>query len=255
MIGCTIRRFETCTSTNDEATKWAGQHRDRAPHGGVIVADTQTGGRGRLGRVWHSPAGENLYFSVVLRPQLPLHRVPPITLCAGLAVCEAVNAMGVAASIKWPNDVLVGDCKLAGVLTEMSTQSQHSPQTGPSDTAVIVGIGVNVNSRRFPPELCATSVANETGADCDRFTLLGEILTRMDSWVEQYCAHGVGALQQAFESHNQLRGHKVVAKVKGVLVSGRVVALAEDGSLLMKDDHGTEHRIVAGEVTRLENVV
>lgn len=251
MIGGTIRRFDSCESTNDEAAKWAKQIHDRAPHGGVIVADSQRAGRGRLGRQWHSPPGSNLYFSVVLRLALPPDKVPPITLCAGLAVCEVVNTRGAVASIKWPNDIYVGKNKLAGVLTEMSTQSQGTVsegQSSPVESTVIVGIGVNVNGSAFPPELAATSLALECGETIDRAILLGDILSSMHQWVERYCAHGVSALQRAFEGHSMLSGQLVRAKIGGQLRSGKVVSLSDDGALRLRDSAGIEHKIIAGEI-------
>jgi len=261
VIGGTIRHFDECESTNDEALKWARQIHDSAPHGGVIVADFQRAGRGRLGRVWHSPPGSNLYFSVVLRLLLPMERVPPITLCAGLAVCEVVNTRGVKASIKWPNDVLVGANKLAGVLTEMSSQSHRPATDGAANhgalgmQTVIVGVGLNVNCESFPGDLSATSLKIESGGQVDRTELLGEILSSMHTWVERYCAHGVSALQKAFEGHNMLAGHLVRAKVGGVLVQGRVVSLSDEGSLLMRDNGGLEHKIVAGEIECIEEEI
>ncbi len=249
MIGGTIRHFDECESTNDEALKWARQIHDSAPHGGVVVADFQRAGRGRLGRVWHSPPGSNLYFSVVLRLSLPMERVPPITLCAGLAVCEVVNTRGIKASIKWPNDVFVGGNKLAGVLTEMSSQSHSATM---ARQTVIVGVGLNVNSESFPSDLSATSLKLECGAQVDRAELLGDILSSMHTWVERYCAHGVSALQKAFEGHNLLSGQLVRAKVGGVLVQGRVVSLSDEGALLMRDSDGLEHKIVAGEIECIE---
>lgn len=241
MIGCTIRRFERCESTSDEAAKWARDKYDPAPHGGVIVAEMQTAGRGRLGREWHSPPGQNLYFSCILRPSLPLHKVPPITLCAGLAVCELVNSLGINASIKWPNDVLVGNKKLAGVLTEMSTQAQRLE-------AVIVGVGLNVNELDFPPALCATSLRAESGVAHDRSLVLGTLLRHMDTWVERYCSGGVAALSQSFAQHSMLTGKVVRAQVGGAIVLGHVASLADDGSLVIIDDADTHHRVIAGEV-------
>lgn len=241
MIGCKKRRFEECASTNDVAAAWARDAHDPAPDGGVVVADAQTGGRGRLGRSWHSPPGENLYFSCVLRPNLPAARVPAITLCAGLAVCEVVNSLGVQASIKWPNDVWVGSRKLAGVLTEMSTRSQRVE-------SVIVGVGVNVNSTSFPEELQATSICLETGVPQERSGLLDALLASLESWVQRYLEGGVPALSAAFEAHNLLGGQEVQVKIDGELISGRVASLAEDGSLLVEDPSGVQHKVIAGEV-------
>lgn len=244
MIGCRTRRFDACVSTNDLAAAWAKDPHDRAPDGGVVVADSQTGGRGRLGKDWHSPPGENLYFSCVLRPDLAAEKVPPITLCAGLALCEVMNSLGVKASIKWPNDVWVGQRKLAGVLTEMSTQSQKVE-------SVIVGVGVNVNATEFPVGLQATSVRIETGKDHERSGLLDVILSSMDEWVERYTSGGVAALARAFEKHNLLGGRQVQVRIAGAMVSGRVASLADDGSLLLTDQTGATHKVIAGEVNLL----
>jgi BirA family biotin operon repressor/biotin-[acetyl-CoA-carboxylase] ligase len=207
----------------------------------VVVADSQTAGRGRLGRQWHSPAGENLYFSCVLRPEIEAQRVPPLTLCAGLAVCEVVNSLGVHASIKWPNDVWVGGKKLAGVLTEMSTRSQKVE-------SVIVGVGVNVNSVSFPEDLQATSIRIETGREHERSGLLDAMLGAMDQWLERYLVGGVPALARAFETQNFLAEKRVQVRIAGEIVSGRVLGLADDGSLRIEDGAGAEHKVIAGEV-------
>ncbi len=241
MIGCKKRRFETCASTNDVAAAWARDPHDPAPDGGVVVADSQSAGRGRLGRVWHSPAGENLYFSCVLRPNLQAAQVPPLTLCAGLAVCQAVNSLGVPASIKWPNDVWVGDKKLAGVLTEMSTRSQKVD-------SVIIGVGVNVNGLDFPAELEATSLRIESGEEHERSGLLDAMLLAMEEWVQVYLRGGVPALTKAFAKHNLLRDREVQVKVSGEMIDGRVLGLADDGSLIVEDRAGKEHQVIAGEV-------
>ena len=244
MIGCSIRHLDCCASTNDEAGRWARDPADPAPHGAVVVADRQTSGRGRQGRVWHSPPGENLYVSCVLRPDLPPPRVPPLTLCAGLAVCEVVNSLGVPASIKWPNDVLVGGAKIAGVLTEMSTRSQ-------SLDSVVVGVGLNVNARAFPPELAATSIFLETGVSQSLPSVLGSVLFAMNEWYEKYLEDGVAGLEESFAQHSMLAGRDVRAKVGHSLISGTVVALGEDGSLVVEDAQRVRHHVIAGEVEML----
>jgi len=241
VIGCSIRRLQECASTNDEAAAWARDTKDPAPHGAVVVAESQRSGRGRQGRSWHSPAGENLYFSCVLRPSLPPHKVPPITLCAGLAVCEVVNSLGVRASIKWPNDVLVDGAKIAGVLTEMSTRSQ-------SLDSVVVGIGLNVNATEFPSVLHATSLRMATGQPHALPSVLGSLLFRLDEWYEKYLEEGTATLLETFESHSMLAGREIRARIGGALVSGRVVALGDDGSLQIEDTRGVRHSVIAGEV-------
>jgi BirA family transcriptional regulator, biotin operon repressor / biotin---[acetyl-CoA-carboxylase] ligase len=244
-----IRRridLEVCGSTSDEAAALA---RAGAPHGTVVTADRQESGRGRQGRVWHSPAGANLYLSIVLRPPLPPRRVPPITLAAGVAVCDAVNATGVAASLKWPNDVLIGDRKVAGILTEMSTR-------GAGEAAevehVILGIGVNVNlaPSDIPDELAAiaTSLAIARGAPLDRAAFTADLLARLDGWLERFFAGGVSAIAPAWLERAALAGRRVRTAAG---VEGTPVGLDPDGALRVVDADGAEHRVVAGDVALL----
>ncbi|MEO8706880.1 MAG: biotin--[acetyl-CoA-carboxylase] ligase, partial [Kofleriaceae bacterium] len=143
-----IRRIElaTCASTNDEAARLA---RAGANHGTVVIAREQTAGRGRSGRVWASPANTGLYFSAVLRPTVDLTSIPPMTLAIGIGLCDAVRACGAPAVLKWPNDLLVGGKKLAGVLVESQSQ-------GNKLECVIVGIGVNLDGE-LPPEVASTA--------------------------------------------------------------------------------------------------
>ncbi|HEY2749156.1 MAG TPA: biotin--[acetyl-CoA-carboxylase] ligase, partial [Polyangia bacterium] len=141
-LGRAWRHLPRVGSTNDEAAAWA-RAATAAPHGAVVVADAQDAGRGRLGRKWHSPQGESLYLSVVLRPPLPPHRVPPLTLAAGIAVAEALVAYEVTPALKWPNDVQLDGKKVAGILTEMSADLDRVHH-------LVVGIGVNLNGRAFP---------------------------------------------------------------------------------------------------------
>ena len=137
-----VHHFETLDSTNDLAKELAARG---APEGTVVVAETQTGGRGRLGREWNSPPGVGLYVSLVLRPMLPPMELPQITLTTAVAVVRAVRRVaGVAPGIKWPNDLLFNGKKLGGILTEMETESDRIRH-------VVVGLGLNVNNPGFPP--------------------------------------------------------------------------------------------------------
>src|SRR5262249_48453381 len=155
------------------------------PHGTVLVADEQTRGRGRQGRTWSSPPGTNLYLSALLRPELPAAAAPPITLAVAVAVAEALNELGARASIKWPNDVLVMDKKVAGSLTESTTR-------GGSLEAVVVGIGVNLNWREPPPDLAAIaiSVAQATGRPTDRDEFTARLLDMLERWLDLLFSEG-----------------------------------------------------------------
>ncbi len=252
------RRIEldSCASTNDAA---AGLARDGAEHGTVVVAREQTAGRGRLGRTWHSPAGENLYLSLVVRPEVPAHAVPSITLAAGLAVIDAVNSAGVAASLKWPNDVLARGRKLAGILTEMSSRATSSAPPplaggglggGRSHRVehVIVGIGVNLDTQVFPDELdrLATSLAIETGGPVDRAAFEAALLAGLSAWIDRWAAGGVAAIAEAWMDRARLGPVKVVDD--GQVVEGEAVGLDGDGALIVIGEDGARRRVTAGDV-------
>jgi BirA family transcriptional regulator, biotin operon repressor / biotin---[acetyl-CoA-carboxylase] ligase len=255
-----------CGSTSDEAAALA---RAGAAHGTVVTADRQESGRGRQGRAWHSPPGANLYLSIVLRPgalrpPLPPRSVPPITLAAGIAVCDAVRAAGVAASLKWPNDVLIGGRKVAGILTEMSSR-------GAGEAAVvdhvIVGIGVNLNlaPSDIPDELAAiaTSIAIERGraprrssdiasgsssdASIDRAAFTAALLDSLEPWLDRFFAGGVPAIAPAWLERAELSGRRVRAGG----IDGSPVGLDPSGALRILDDSGVEHLVVAGDVAIL----
>jgi BirA family transcriptional regulator, biotin operon repressor / biotin---[acetyl-CoA-carboxylase] ligase len=242
-LGQRIERRERVASTNDEAGLLA---RAGAPHGTVVLAEEQTAGRGRYGRSWLSPPGENLYLSVVLRPEIGTERAPPITLAAGLGVVDAVNRAGVRASLKWPNDVLVGSKKLAGVLTEMNSRGHELEH-------VILGIGVNVNARALPPQIApiATSLRLELGREVDREAFLETLLPAVERWLDALFAGGVSALADAWKEYAELAGSRVRASAEDGPVEGEPVGLDDDGALLVEDDAGRRHRVVSGEVVRI----
>jgi BirA family transcriptional regulator, biotin operon repressor / biotin---[acetyl-CoA-carboxylase] ligase len=160
--GLEIRWFDSVGSTNDEARTWAEQG---AAEGSIVCADEQWAGRGRRGAVWVCPPGEALAFSQILRPTMPRALWPRLALVAGLAVAKTLEFHGLAAEVKWPNDVWVAGKKIAGILVESSGD------------VVIVGVGLNVNPTEFPPEIAdsATSMKRETGVDYDREELLGRL--------------------------------------------------------------------------------
>ena len=147
-MNITILRFDTIDSTNTEALN---QARAGAKEGLCIVALEQTAGRGRRGREWVSEKGAGIYFSIVLRPELELRFLPLITLMAGVAVHDTLSYAGLRPDIKWVNDILVNEKKIAGILAE-TTET-------PDGLAVIVGIGINIRSSNFPPELASTATS------------------------------------------------------------------------------------------------
>ena len=175
VIGRNLVWLDETASTNTYAKQLA---LEGAEHGTAVMADTQTAGRGRMDRSFHSPKGKGLYLSVVLRPKAPLQRLMCVTALAGVAVCDAVETVcGLRPGMKWPNDPVLGGRKICGILTELVTPPEGSP-------VVILGIGVNVlhTEEDFPPELrpIASSLAMEVGRPVDRLQLAAEVLRRLE---------------------------------------------------------------------------
>lgn len=224
-----IIRLDETMSTNDEAKRGA---REGAAHGTVWVAESQTGGRGRQGRTWVSPRGENLLFSVLLRISCVPARVPLIALVAGLAVRDAVARVlpDRDVLVKWPNDVLVSDKKIAGVLVEssvMGTKVEH----------VVVGIGINVHTRNFPEEVAsiATSVALE-GGRAERSKLLEDVLRSLDHDVEHVVHRGLGLVHARLSKVDALLGRALDIEgggvAEGIDLEGRLVVRRPGGALV-----------------------
>jgi BirA family biotin operon repressor/biotin-[acetyl-CoA-carboxylase] ligase len=215
-----------CGSTNDEAAKLA---RAGAAHGTIVIAERQTAGRGREGRVWQSPAG-NVYLSAVLRPPLVPGDVPPLTLAIGIGACDAVREFGAHAQLKWPNDLYVAGKKLAGVLVEAQSQ-------GAKLESVIVGIGVNLATM---PELPTATVL---GTGIDREQLVARLLAHVEHWIDRYIAAGISAIVPAWRE-------RMLAdlRLRAGDLAGTLVDLDDDGALLLRTDGGDVHRIRSGAV-------
>jgi BirA family biotin operon repressor/biotin-[acetyl-CoA-carboxylase] ligase len=217
-----------------------------AAEGTVVIAEAQTAGRGRLGRRWHSPPDANLYCSILLRPTLPPGVVPQLALVAGLGVAEAIGSLGLRPALKWPNDVLLHGRKAVGILTEMEAELERV-------RFVILGIGVNVNTRAadFPPYLrdTATSLALAAGRPIDRLAFTATMLASLERLYGRFLAAGFGSLRAEWEARDVLHGERVTATAAGTDVTGRVVGLDDDGALRVAVRGGEVRRIVAGEVT------
>lgn len=225
-----IVRLDTVDSTQRHAAALAA---DGAADGTAVVTDTQTQGRGRRGRVWLDTPGESLLLSVVLRTSLPLARLPTLSIAAGVAVAEALNeSAGIAARLKWPNDVVVGGRKIAGVLLE-----RHSD-------AVILGIGINVAQTSVRSHLApqATSVSIE-GGRADREAILGAVLAAVGRWRSRLEQEGFGPVRARWTDLASMLGRRITAD--GAV--GTAIGLDEDGALLVETDAGAM-RVLAGDV-------
>lgn len=243
-LGTEFHYFAEIGSTNTYARRLAEQG---AREGELVVADSQTDGRGRLGRRWVSPANLNLYFSVILRPKLPPARAPQITLMAAVALAETLQSfLPVPPAIKWPNDITVNGKKLAGILTEMSCGTK-------AVDFVILGIGVNVN---YPVDLMpeairqrATSVSAECLKKISREDFLRRLIQHLDRCYGEIEENGFAPLAPRWEAYFGWRGQPVRIELLGQVMFGIARGLDHDGALLLEDDHGSLQRVIAGDVT------
>jgi BirA family biotin operon repressor/biotin-[acetyl-CoA-carboxylase] ligase len=246
-LGRPMRLLVSTTSTNDEAKRAAKQG---APHGATWVAEQQTAGRGRQGRAWWSPAGESLLFSVLVRDAFEPSRLPQIALVAGLAVRDAVARAAPEADpkIKWPNDVVVGRKKIAGVLVEAITVGQRVD-------GVVVGVGINVHTRVFPDEIAqrATSIALLSRRAPDRASVLADTLASLEGELHIVAARGLRLVHARLEAADALRGHRVRSDAgdQGEGDEGEAEGIDDEGRLLVRRDDGTMASWNAGEVRLL----
>jgi BirA family biotin operon repressor/biotin-[acetyl-CoA-carboxylase] ligase len=244
VIGREIRYLTEVDSTNRQA--YALGEAD-AEEGLVVIADRQSAGRGRLGRTWESPAGVNLYLSILLRPPLPPHAAPQLTFLSALAVARAITAVsGLQPTLKWPNDVLIDGCKVAGLLNELSAESDRL-------RFVVLGIGVNLNmtADQFPAALrCpATSLLLAGGVSVSRALFGKTLLEQLDRLYGEYLLHGPAPIMAAWEAHCDLLGRVVeVDEGRSGKVRGTVAGIDRDGALLLTREDGSTARVLAGDV-------
>jgi len=229
-IGRSLRVLEQTGSTNDDARADADADAG-STDGHVVIADAQRAGRGSHGRPWSSPAGADIYLSILLRPGLPPEDLAPLTLAVGLGVAEAVESHlpGRTVALKWPNDVLVGARKCAGILVESQT-------LGGRVGAAIVGIGVNVNRERFPEELTdiATSLRLELGVAIDRERVTADLLLSVERWVDRLVAMGPAPIVNALEGRLAMRGERVACGD----VTGELLGVGPSGALRIATAEG-----------------
>lgn len=239
-LGRLYLNHERLTSTNAEASRIAAEG---APHGTVVLADEQTAGRGRRGRSWHSPAGVNLYLSVVLRPRLRPVAAPPITLAAAVGVAEGVRGfVGQPPVVKWPNDLLYGRRKFCGILVELNAEPM-------SINHLILGVGLNVNVTRFPDELAgqATSLQIERGSPLKRAAVLASVLNRLEPWIDRLVQQGPSSVIQAWSELAPWLGRTVTVHQPTGLIRGIAQGLDAEGALIVEGDHG-QQRVISGDL-------
>jgi BirA family biotin operon repressor/biotin-[acetyl-CoA-carboxylase] ligase len=236
-FGSPLYEFAEVDSTQTIAAALAAEG---APEGTVVLTEHQRAGRGRRGRAWHDRPGDNLLFSIVLRPTLLAAQVPRLALLAAVAVAEGIEGhTSLRPGIKWPNDVLLSDRKCVGILAEATTE-------GAAVGHVILGIGVNVNQRQFSDDLTphVTSLALELGSVVDRRALLGEILRALERWYAVHAVRGFEPVQAEWCRRTVTIGRAVTVGD----IRGTAAGVDADGALLVRDATDRIHRVVAAEV-------
>jgi BirA family transcriptional regulator, biotin operon repressor / biotin---[acetyl-CoA-carboxylase] ligase len=243
VIGRDIRVFQETTSTNDVIEKLA---HDGVKEGVVVFAESQSRGRGRLGRKWMSPARRGLWFSVLLRPDLRPQEATRLTIASATALRRAIAAQtGLEPAIKWPNDILVHGRKVAGILVELNAELDRIKY-------VVLGIGVdvNLNAADFPAELrkLATSLKAELDKPVSRPELAVALLRELDRDYARAVGGQFAAVADEWEAHGTTIGQNVVIRMGERQIRGRAESLGEDGELLLRTDHGHLERVVGGDV-------
>jgi len=234
--------FPETDSTNTRAKELAASG---APEGTLVIAERQTAGRGRKGRAWFSPSGQGIYLSVILRPRISPVQAPGITLVAGVAAAEMLMERfpGLDVHIKWPNDILIGRKKVAGILTEIA---------GDMDEVgfVVSGMGLNVNARDFPEDISAvaTSIALETARSAERAPLVRGFLEAFEHWYNAFLTHGASPVLKRWKSLSRTLGSRVRVDGPGGRITGVAKDMDQNGGLLVEDDQGILHQVFSGDV-------
>ena len=248
-VGHRLCLYDTVPSTNLVLRDLA---RSGAAEGTVVLAEAQTAGQGRSGKTWFSPPGVNLYASILLRPAIPPAAAPVFTFAASLALADAVVELGLTPAIKWPNDLLVGGRKVAGVRAEMAT-------TGDALEYVILGVGVNLNVSREALRQAlgeagqaATSLATALGRPVDRSAFVAAFLNALDEWLVIYRERGAPALLAAWRDLDVVTGRRVEVREGAVAFDGRALGVAASGHLEVQDALGRIHEVVGAEIRLLE---
>jgi len=244
-IGSRILVFEETNSTNDVVQHLAA---DNLPEGVVVFAESQSAGRGRHGRSWISHSHKGLWFTVLLRPQLPTQCAPRLTVMAAVAVTKFLRKVtGLPLRIKWPNDILCNGRKVAGILVESETDDQQIRHA-------VIGIGINVNleATDFPDDLClnATSLKMEAGRSFHRPAMAVEVLHGLNQYRELLSDEKFPFLLEHWVGLDDTLGRQIsISGISGKKLRGLAVNLDPDGALLLRTDEGCVKRVMAGDVT------
>jgi len=238
-IGREIRYFDSIPSTMDLATELGIQG---LPEGTLVVAEAQTKGRGRLGRIWFSPKYKGIYLSLILRPKISPNHSPLLTLLSAVSICEAINtAVGLDARIKWPNDILIQQKKVGGILTELSAEMDEI-------RFVVLGIGMNVNNDKKTLPAQATSLKEQKKEAINRIELLQELLRRIEINYLLFQQKGNESIVDKWRQYSLTLGKRVRIVSHRKHIEGEALDIDSDGGLLLRGDSGLIQKVMAGDV-------
>jgi BirA family biotin operon repressor/biotin-[acetyl-CoA-carboxylase] ligase len=243
LVGKEIHHYMRVSSTQEAAR---GLAVEGAKEGTVVIAETQTRGKGRRGREWRSPAG-GVYMSIILKPQINPARTPLLTLLAGVVVAKVLRRLyNLKAELKWPNDVMVNNRKICGILTEMTAETE-------AVNYCIVGIGINANVElaHFPPEFRAstTSLKKELSAHVSRAELVRDLLNEIEQLYAVFRERGPAPILEEWKALTNTLGARVQVIGQTEVVKGRAVDVDQDGALIIKLADGSLKRIIAGDLS------
>ncbi len=239
VLGKKIVVLDTVTSTMDEAFRLG---MEQCPEGTVVVAEAQSKGRGRLGRVWASPKARGLYFSFVLRPSLPLNQLSQLTLMSAVALAEAIEGISdLRPLIKWPNDILLENRKLAGILTELRAESDQVK-------FVVVGIGLNVNASPHQLPSGSSSLKIAAGRTFERVQVFQAILRSLEKWYSKLLHHDFAQVMEEWKKRSATLNKRIRITDPAGIIEGQAIDLDEDGALLIRKDNGLIVKKTAGDV-------
>ncbi len=245
IVGKNLIYYETVQSTNSLLFELADNNLE---DGSVLIADAQTGGKGRLGRNWFSPKGVNLYISVLLRPEVIPQNSAVFTFVASLALAETLDELNISCSIKWPNDILIGNKKVAGVLTEMKND-------GNSLKFIIIGIGLNINlaKKLIDDNLkdisdFVTSLSIECGRNLKREEIAAKVIKNLDKYYLKFINEGINSIVAEWVTRWGMLNENVSVKVDNEILNGIARKVDTYGYLYIEDADGKLNKIIAGDM-------
>lgn len=243
-IGKTYVYYSKIDSTNKKAKELAT---DGFEEGTIVISEEQSLGRGRLGRVWYSPKGKGIWVSIILKPDIPTMMAPRITLIGAAAVHSALEEFGIKSEIKWPNDIILNNKKVCGILTEMSGEMEKL-------NYIVMGIGINVNTEENELEnelnKIATSLKIECKKEICRKQLLCSLLNHFEDFYDAFKEYGtLENVINICKKNSILIGKEVKIISYGKEVAAKVIDIEDDGELIVKYDDGTVGKVLSGEVS------